>query len=276
VVYAGSVCPATATAGVWCDGAFEPGASFCPPVTTAAAGVWCGGVFEPGAGFCPPVNTAAAGVWCDGAFEPGASFCPPVNTAAAGVWCNGVFESGVAACPGVNFAGVNCGGVYYAGQAACPSVTVNAAVPVPNAVVPPAGEALTMPAGWDMVGGPSGTVITGNSGPMYAFSPGDTTYTVVPNGSPLQSGMGYWAYFNQPTTESLAIGNSTATNTDLPPGQFVMIGNGGNTTATVSGADTVLTWDGTSYTQVNQLNPGQGAWAISQFGAQASIVNSPI
>ena len=110
--------------------------------------------------------------------------------------------------------------------------------------------------------GPTGTIVTGSSGPLYAFGPGSTTYSILPPGSPLQAGVGYWAYFTAPTPASLAFvtsGESTAT---LPPGQFVMIGNPGDTVATVTGADALFTWNGSQYTPVTQLSPGTGSVGV--------------
>jgi len=268
-------CDATGAAGVWCNGFFEAGATACSAMARSD-GMWCNGTFEPGASFCTDV-AAAGGVWCDGIFESGASFCPNV-TAASGVWCDGIFEPGAAVCPGVATsatAGVTCNGEFFSGQSFCPSAFTSVA-PSINTAVTSAGEPVTFDAGWDIVAGPTGTVITGNVGPLYGFGPGSTTYTVVPPGTPLQAGMGYWAYFEAPTTEFLAPEIAGSLSTSLPAGHFVEIGNPGDTVATVSGADIVLTWNGGQYTQVTQLNPGQGAWAFSWGGAQAAIVNAPI
>jgi len=263
------------TGGVWCNGAFEPGMAVCPGVT-AAGGVWCNGSFEPGMAACPDLT--AAGVWCNGSFEPGMANCPEVTAVAAegGVWCNGAWEAGASVCPAsVAFsAGVTCNGGFFSGQSFCPSTTFTGIAPAIGTAV--AGEPVTFNPGWDIVAGPAGTVITGNVGPMYAFGPGSTTYTVVPQGTPLQAGMGYWAYFEAPASTSLAFTSAGASEAALPPGQFVLIGNPGDTVATVSGASMVLTWNGSQYTQVSQLNPGQGAWAFSWAGVQAAIIPSPI
>jgi hypothetical protein len=52
-----------------------------------------------------------------------------------------------------------------------------------------------------------------------------------------------------------------------------MIGNPGNTTATVTGADVVYIYDGSQYRTVTSLTPGQGGWAISVAGGVATITN---
>jgi len=63
----------------------------------------------------------------------------------------------------------------------------------------------------------------------------------------------------------------------LPPGQFVLIGNPGNTNATVTGAGTVLVFNPTTsaYTAASTLAPGTGAWAESDAGGQITITNAP-
>jgi hypothetical protein len=92
----------------------------------------------------------------------------------------------------------------------------------------------------------------------------------------LQSGLGYWSYFPNGGSASVLQGASAVVSDPLPSGQFVLIGNPGNTVATVSGADIVLTWNGGQYTQAGELNPGQGAWALSESGGQALITSSPL
>jgi hypothetical protein len=55
-----------------------------------------------------------------------------------------------------------------------------------------------------------------------------------------------------------------------------MIGNPGNTVATVSGADVVLVYNpaNSQYTQTTQLLPGQGGWAGSVRGGPVTITNA--
>ncbi len=57
-----------------------------------------------------------------------------------------------------------------------------------SGINPANGISLSFPLGWSTVAGPSGTIVSGNIGPMYAFRPGDSTYEAVPNGSPLKAG----------------------------------------------------------------------------------------
>jgi hypothetical protein len=264
-----SVCPETA--GVTCNGTFYANTAECP----LSAGVTCNGVFYANTDVCP----LSAGVTCNGTFYANTDVCP----LSAGVTCNGVFYANTAECPlsaGVTCngtfyantdvcplsAGVTCNGTFYTGVTTCPLVAANAS-----------GYPVTFPAGWDIVSGPAGAVVTGNIGPMYAFRPGDVSYEVVPPGTPLQAGLGYWAFFNTTTTETLPFNAGGTVTLSLPPGQFAMIGNSGTSPATVTGADVLLTFNAATngYVQTSQLAPGQGAWAMSYSGAQVAITNQP-
>lgn len=258
----------TTTAGVTCGGVFYSYQTFCP----TTAGLTCNGVFYAGETVCP----ITAGITCNGSYYANTTVCPIT----AGVSCNGAFYANTSACP-ISFTATCPNGAYPLANGDCPSVYVSGATPATTYVNPVtasiAGYPVTFNGGWDIVSGPTGTVITGNIGPMYAFRPGDTTYEVVPQGTPLTSGMGYWAYFPSTATGAIAYSSGGTMSVSLPPGQFVMIGNPGDSPATVSGADVLLVFNTATnnYAQTNQLAPGQGAWALSWSGAQAAITNLP-
>lgn len=140
------------------------------------------------------------------------------------------------------------------------------------------GFPVSYSAGWNLVAGPAGTIVTGNSGPLYTWQAGDTQYEVVPTGGQLRAGPGYWAFFNAAATGSLPIVGPQTQTVALPGNQYVMIGNPGNAPATVTGADVVYTYNsastsGNPYTATTTLQPGQGAWAISINGGTASIAS---
>ncbi len=69
---------------------------------------------------------------------------------------------------------------------------------------------------------------------------------------------------------------ATTQSVPLPAGSFVMIGNPGDGTATVSGADYLVSFNSTTntYTAISQLPPGQGAWAFSFNGGTATMASS--
>jgi len=103
-----------------------------------------------------------------------------------------------------------------------------------------ATTAVTYPAGWNRIAGPQGTIITGNQGPLYTLRAGESAYEVVPSGTPLQAGLGYWAYFPQSMTETLPIATSEPITVPLVPNGSVMIGDPGNIPLTFIGAGQVF------------------------------------
>jgi len=134
------------------------------------------------------------------------------------------------------------------------------------------GFSISVQGGWDLVGGPAGTTPTQTDGSVYTWKAGDSAYEQASGSTPFTAGEGAWVHFAAPATISLPTTGSGNAAVQLPPGQFVMIGNGGDTPATVTGADHVFTYDAAAgYTQTNTLAPGQGAWAESDNGGTATI-----
>ena len=133
---------------------------------------------------------------------------------------------------------------------------------------------VTYAAGWNLVAGPAGTIIAGANGPLYTFQAGGSTYETLPASSPLQPGVGYWAYFAQASSQTLPAGPTqpVSATRQLPAGQFIMIGNPGTRPATVAGADVVYIYDpAQGYQPASVLQPGQGAWAFSASEGSVSI-----
>lgn len=145
------------------------------------------------------------------------------------------------------------------------------------------------PAGWNLIAATSGpgrahTVINSNVGPFYTLQAGDSGYEAVGDSSTLQPGQAYWAYFAEPTSASLAstyeacacpplfVTQPPPLLIDLPPGQFVMIGNPFSVPAAVSGADAVYAHDpAAGYQLTAQLQPGQGAFVYSLAGGAMTL-----
>jgi hypothetical protein len=129
--------------------------------------------------------------------------------------------------------------------------------------------------GWNLVGGPSGISFPQANGPLYTFQANDTNYETIPNTQPIVGGQGYWAYFNSPISGTLAGTSAATSTTNVPAGQFVMIGNPSATqTLTVSGADAVDTFDPVAnqyVTTSTTLRPGQGAWVFSFNGGAVTL-----
>lgn len=214
---------------------------------------YCNGSYIPNNFFCSPATgySTTGYQYCNGSYLPSA-YCSPatgyVTTSPSYTYCNGAYTPATSC---------YCYGSYVT-TAYCP----------PTSPVLPGVSTASYAAGWNLVGVPTGTAPTGTSSPFYTLQPGASAYQTLPAGSTLQGGTGYWAYFSVPTTVSLT-GTSTGTlSVPVAPGQWAMVGNPFNSTATVAGASVVLTFDaGSGYVQTNQLNPGQGAFVASSTGS---------
>ena len=162
----------------------------------------------------------------------------------------------------------------------------------PNNPTPIQNETVTFQAGWNLVSGPAGTVLTGAAGPvstfqpggtsntvcpittamtassLYTFQPGDTSYEVCPVTTPLRANIGYWAFF--PTVTTVTLPDVTTPPAASVGGtltsSFFMIGNPSDATMTISGATVAFTYNPANgqYVQSTTLAPGQGAWVQSR------------
>jgi PKD repeat protein len=152
--------------------------------------------------------------------------------------------------------------------AATTSVTVGPAAPT--------GPSVSFAPGWNLVGGPAGTMYTQANGPLYTFQAGDTAYRSIPNTQGIIVGYGYWAYFTAQTPVTYP-GDSTApVMLQAPANQYIMVGNPSVTRpATVTGADVVYIYDPVSgaYANSTTIPPGGGAWALR--GTSGSITVTP-
>jgi hypothetical protein len=262
------------------------GIGFCGG-SMVSAGQACSG---PGVGGCgpgqcfpSPINTCPGGLSLSCSTTSNQQNCPnaPANSrVAVGSSCiyitcpNGNQVPANVGCPAPTPTQLCPGGQVIPTAQICPPLNP---VPVsqPVAAAPP-GISVTYQAGWNIIAGPSGITVSA-TGPLYTLQAGDTSYETLPPGVALKPGAGYLAYFAASTTVTLPVVPSASVTVQLPPGQFVLIGNGGDTNASVSGADTVLTFNpsSNSFAPALSLAPGQGAWAISNNGGQATITNSP-
>ena len=137
---------------------------------------------------------------------------------------------------------------------------------------------VTYAAGYNLAGGPSGTVLNGAAGSLFTFQAGDSAYQTLPVTASLSGGVGVWAFFFTPTTVTLPCVGKQTQLIVLPVNHFIMVANPGDTPATVSGADLVDTFNPatntyTTVTGTATLAPGQGAWVFSRAGGSLTIVN---
>jgi hypothetical protein len=135
-----------------------------------------------------------------------------------------------------------------------------------------AGVIVTYKAGWNLVGGPDGTVFNAASN-AYTLAAGDTAYESAPATTPVTAGKSYWIFFPSDTAVTLNGAGIGTLRQTLPAGQFVMVGNpSGVQAVALSGADQVLSYDPVSgYQTVTQLAVGQGAWVLSANGGTLTM-----
>lgn len=121
------------------------------------------------------------------------------------------------------------------------------------------------PAGWNLVGGPAGTALQGNVGPLYTLQFTDSDYESLPNGTRLTGGIGYWAYFPNSGSATLPAGGPCVVAVPIGADDWVMVGNPWPTgTVTVRGPEVVETYSpGGGYKAGTTLKPGQAAWAFA-------------
>ena len=142
-----------------------------------------------------------------------------------------------------------------------------------NGASPPApGATASYTAGWNLVGGPAGTVETGSAGALYTYQASDSAYESFATTTSLVAPQGYWAYFPAATTVTLQAVSAQTTTVALPANHYVMVGDPTNRPVTLSGADSVLTYSPSGgYAQTTTLQPGQGAWVLSGGGGTLTI-----
>lgn len=170
---------------------------------------------------------------------------------------------------------MRCAGFRGAGLVLCTLlllVVARAAAPVRAQ----SGIGVTYHAGWNLIGGPDGTTLSG-AATLVTMGPGDPDYVRLPSQGPIAGGRGYWAYFAADTTITLAGAGQASIQVPAPPGQYIMIGNpSGVQSAVVSGADDVEIWDNASgtYQRTTVLGVGQGGWAMSRAGGVVTITGT--
>jgi len=254
------------------------GVAYASPVTCDGPGAVCGGASSVSMGqACTAPMTAPWGY-------PNPAYTSPMSTT-AGSFPGATYPSTISmtagSSPGATYPSivpVTSGAYPNAGYPAAIPMTTGSYLSATNASASGAqGFLVSYAAGWNLVAGPTGTVPTGAAGPIYTLGPGDATYRALPPGSALSGGAGAWAYFSANTSTSIGLVNPASMTVPLPAGQFVLIGTPGDTTATVSGADAVLVYDASTstYHQSTLLAAGEGAWAVSMNGGQATLTNAP-
>ncbi|GEM_PF-1860153 len=146
----------------------------------------------------------------------------------------------------------------------------------PYAAAQASDATVTYHAGWNLVSVPTGTELIGAVGPAYALGPGDAGYVPLGQGE-LVGGRAAWVYFAQDSTITLGRTAAEFSRVVAPPGSFVLAGDPSATDAVrVDGADMTMTYDPVNgYRQVNELQPGQGAFLVAQAGGAITLGKAP-
>ena len=148
---------------------------------------------------------------------------------------------------------------------------------IPPDAVQHAAE-VTYPAGWNLVGGPPGTPLTG-TGPVYGYCnsferPAPMDCEAFRSGSErLSGGDALWVYYPAETTVKLLPASFPSQPLTTYPGTYNLVGNPFTAPAVISGADAVYIYDATTgqYVQSTTIPAGQGAQVYSATGAAITI-----
>ena len=191
---------------------------------------------------------------------------------------------------GINFAHVGLGSFDIGKLAAAisgasptptPSATpTGTGTPTPTGTVtatPTAGCAsVSYAAGYNLVGGPTGTALTGSAGTLFTFQATDTNYEVI-NGNIVTAPEAFWAFFSKATTINQPCVTGNGASVTLPANHFIMVGNPFNRSIALnaSGA-TIYTFNTatnsySTFTGSATLGVGQGAWIISPAAGTLNI-----
>jgi len=135
------------------------------------------------------------------------------------------------------------------------------------------GRAITLRAGYNLVGPPGGTNF--GDATAFTFDARANAYRQLDPGELTQPGLGYWVLATADTTLPLDGGSNGSAILVAAAGAWQLIGNpSGTLPAAVTGADAEFTYDPAAgaYSAALLLQPGQGAWAMSKAGGSLQIV----
>ena len=164
------------------------------------------------------------------------------------------------------------------------STAAPASTPTPM----PACATVTYGAGFNLVGGPTGTLLNGVAQPIYTLQATDTSYVPIIT-NVLTAPEGFFANFGTATTVSLPCTFSTSPTITLPLplSHLLMVGNpfDGPATVTASNASTYVlmfnnatnsfgSWVSVGPGQSITLATGQGAFVFSYFGGTLTMTST--
>lgn len=127
-------------------------------------------------------------------------------------------------------------------------------------------------AGWNLIGAPTGTTITGNRLTILTYQANDNSYETIPPGTPLQSGVGYWVYSTGQTSGFWPDAPCGTFTVSLPANHWIMIGNPCPLPVVLSGADVSYGYaPSQGYLRTVSIGGGSGAWVYSANGGTLTI-----
>jgi hypothetical protein len=136
------------------------------------------------------------------------------------------------------------------------------------------GTTASYAAGWNMVGGPPGTdlsqaaAVDGYSGGSY-FTPATAATALC---------QGYWAYFADPTSITLAAGATGPTQACALQRGWNLVGNPFAGAAQLPSGSTAYHWspDAGRYDVVSAIPPGGAVWFHSSTAASLTLTYVPV
>ena len=168
-------------------------------------------------------------------------------------------------------------------------ITPVSATPTASPTPTPGCATVTYGTGWNLAGGPTGTVLTGAAALFthQASDPasGSAFYRAV--GNTLTAPQGVWAFYFSPTAITQPCVSGASVTVTLPAGNSIMVGNPFNRPAAITGTATP-TWALTFNTASNtfgtwmQVGPGQslslaigqGAFVFASGGSTLTITST--
>jgi hypothetical protein len=131
-------------------------------------------------------------------------------------------------------------------------------------------------AGWNLIGGPSGTQLSGDAGGLLTLTPDGGSYENVDSATPLAGGAGYWIYFPTDSEVSLPAAPARAQSLNLTAGVWSLTGNPFSQAVRLSGMDAAFGFDpAQGYAPLSVLPPGHAAFVYSSTGGALTLAPLP-
>jgi hypothetical protein len=146
----------------------------------------------------------------------------------------------------------------------------------------------TVEAGWNFLGGPTGTLLTGAQA-IYGLTPGTASFANLPVTAFLFGGQGVWAYFSASTSLTLPCVNAQPESASYgEPAGYSSVGNPYETPAVLTGSgggtEWAITFDAatntwSSWVEIDNggslaLAPGEAAFVYTTDGGTVTFTST--